>query len=210
MFEVGLELAEGGGEQAALGPALDEAGQRDDEVDLEVVGHGGAVGVAVDRRQLVVAVELAGDVAGDQAPGEDLGRPAVVVAEAVAGAAAHGRGPEGDLQRPALGVPGDDLGGLQVVRPHGVVLEVGEDLPGPLGRRADHHVLRRLVSHVVGPLTCRGWTSARYCAGGGASSGAPSPVGSPASSSVSPVSAVGAPAVVAPAAASARGGKAPW
>ena len=51
----------------------------------------------------VAAVELGGDVALGQLPGQDVGRLGVVVGQGVAGAAAEGGGPEGDR---AAGGPG--------------------------------------------------------------------------------------------------------
>ena len=119
-------------------------GQRDDQVDGEVVGdQRPPVGPA--GRQLVGAVELAHDVAPHELPAEV--RRAVVVAERVAGAAAHRGGPERDLAARPVVVAGLDGDALQVLGPGGVGVEVEQDLEDLIGRRGDLHGLRRLVSH---------------------------------------------------------------
>ena len=95
-----LELLEGGVHDAALGPALDEPGQRDPQLDLEGVGH---LGRAVARRlEAVAPVELGGEVAGGLLPGQGPGRLRVVVGEGVARGAAEGPGTEGGLGRAPL------------------------------------------------------------------------------------------------------------
>ena len=69
-----LQLFEGGVHDAALGPALDESGQRDPQLDLEGVGDlGGAVAGGVEA---VAPVELGGEVAGGLLPGQGAGRVA--------------------------------------------------------------------------------------------------------------------------------------
>src|SRR3546814_1832465 len=63
--DVGPQLAQRGGDDARLGPALHERRERDRQIHPEVVGD---VGAALDLGELVGAVEHPLDVTGDELP----------------------------------------------------------------------------------------------------------------------------------------------
>src|SRR3546814_2472316 len=74
--DVGPQLAQGGGDDARLGPALHERRERDRQVHPEVVGD---VGAALDLGELVGAVEHPLDVTGDELPRQAVGGVVPVV-----------------------------------------------------------------------------------------------------------------------------------
>src|SRR3546814_10195907 len=74
--DVGPQLAQRGGDDARLGPALHERRERDRQIHPEVVGD---VGAALDLGELVGAVEHPLEVTGDELPRQAVGSVAPVV-----------------------------------------------------------------------------------------------------------------------------------
>src|SRR5688572_863763 len=122
-------------EDPALGAALDEAGERDDELDRQVVLHERAA--VVGRLEAIGALDRALDVALDHRPSEHVGGVRVVVLQGVVRAATERRGAELDLARPPVVVAGGDDDVFHVARPFGVALDVGCDRPHGVGRGRD-------------------------------------------------------------------------
>src|SRR5262249_48561359 len=96
--------------------------------------------------EVVLAVELAGEVTPREPPGERV-RVRVVVAEGVAGAVAHARRTEAHLHTPALAVTVEDGDLLEVLGPLPVALEVEQDLEARVAAGLDCGALGDGVGH---------------------------------------------------------------
>src|SRR5690606_13295370 len=143
-----------------LATALHEAGERDDEIDLEGVRDLGAAGVVGVWDEDVGPVEPGRDVARPLPPRAPARRVAVVVLQGVVRAAAHRGRAERHLQRAALVVATDDRGLLDVGGPLRIALDVGRDLVTPLDWRLDHGAFRGLLRH---RSASSGGILARFC-----------------------------------------------
>ena len=132
------------GEDARLGAALDEAGQRYDEIDVEFVED---LGPAVHRHERVGAVEGAHDVALDEVPRESGGQLRIVVLEHVVGAAPESRRPVLDAHGSTRVVAAPHDGFLDVAGPLGIALEIEHDLETPLGTGVNLDRLGGTLTH---------------------------------------------------------------
>src|SRR5579864_5094716 len=100
-----LQLSQRGCHDASLRPALDEAGKRNPQLDVEVVDDFGVVTARLERVGALVAGR---EVAVLLLPGQLAGRAGVVVRQRQRRAAPEGGDAERDLGRSSVRIPLED------------------------------------------------------------------------------------------------------